>query len=252
MNQSPIEKMRAAGKLAAQLLVEIESLIKPGTRTLDLDIFTMNFLEKHKAISACLNYKGKNNTPFPKHICTSVNHVICHGIPSEQILQEGDIIGVDVTVIVNGYHGDTCRTYAVGAISENAKNLIEATKDALNTGIAAAQPGNHIGDIGHAIESLIKNKYNNKYSIVEDYCGHGIGNVFHAPPEVQHVGSAGSGPEIKEGMFFTIEPMINLGNKATRMLQDNWTVISKDYSLSAQFEHTLGITADGPEIFTIY
>ena len=243
-------KMRAAGKLAAQLLGELGEQVRAGITTLSLDKFAYEFINKYGTKSACHGYRNHTNVPFPGYICTSVNHAICHAFPTEQVLAEGDIVGVDVTLIVDGYHGDTCATFPVGAISKPAQDLINATKDAMETGIAAAQPGNHFGDIGHAIEELIARKYHNKYSIVEDYCGHGIGTTFHAPPQVDHVGDPGTGAEIKPGMFFTVEPMINIGTHETRLLKDCWTVITKDYSLSAQFEHTLGVTENGPEIFT--
>lgn len=244
------EKMRAAGKLAAQLLSELGSMVKPGITALDLDAYAAQFIAKYGAKSACYGYLGRGSIPFPGLICTSINHVICHAFPTDQVLSEGDIISIDVTLIVDGYYGDTCATFAVGKISPQAQALIYATKDATETGIKAAHAGNYFGDIGHAIEELIRNKYRNKYSIVEDYCGHGIGTVFHAPPQVEHVGLPGTGQEIKEGMFFTIEPMINMGSNETRLLKDGWTVITKDYSLSAQFEHTIGITENGPEVFT--
>lgn len=243
------EKMRTAGKLAAQLLNELENIIKPGITTLELDIFAQDFCNKYKATSACYGYQNSKKIPFPKYICTSVNHVICHGIPSQLKLVEGDIISIDVTLIVNGYHGDTCKTYSVGNISKEAQNLINATKDAMHTGINAAV--DDISNIGLSIENLIKNKHQNKYSIVEDYCGHGIGTKFHAEPQISHCYIKEMSHPIQEGMFFTVEPMINAGKMETRLLNDGWTVISKDYSLSAQFEHTIGIGPNGPEIFTL-
>lgn len=244
-------KMRKAGKLAAQLLNEIQEYIKPGITTLQLNNFAKQFIEKYKTKSACYGYKGHGKTPFPGYICTSVNHVICHGIPNEQTLEEGDIIKIDTTLIVDGWHGDTCRTFAVGKISPKSQKLIDATKEAMEVGINAAMPDATIGDIGYAIKNLIEKKYNNEYSIVEDYCGHGIGQVFHAPPQVEHNNNKGAGAKIKPGMFFTVEPMVNQGKKETRLLKDQWTVITKDYSLSAQFEHTIGISENGPEIFTL-
>jgi methionyl aminopeptidase len=243
------DKMSKVGKLAAQLLNELEAAIKPGISTQYLDDVAADFITKYGAKSACLGYRNRNSPPFPKYICTSVNHVICHGIPNEkQILQDGDIIGIDITIIVDGWHGDTCKTFPVGAISNEKKELLIVTEDALNVGIQAAK--NTIGNIGHAIANLIKTKYNDKYSIVEDYCGHGIGDQFHMSPEVRHNWIEGAGPKIQPGMFFTIEPMINIGNKETRLLKDGWTVVTKDFSCSAQFEHTIGITEDGPMIFT--
>lgn len=243
--------MRAAGKLASNLLDELSQQVLPGVSTYDLDMFAKNFIEQRGVKSACYGYKGGGSVPFPGYICTSVNHVICHGVPSkDQILQEGDIVGIDVTLIVDGYYGDTCRTFPVGLISKEASALINATEEAMYAGIAAVQPGNYTGDIGHAIEALLSEKYHNRYSIVRDYCGHGIGNVFHAPPQIEHTGDAGQGHLLQEGMFFTIEPMINAGGYETRTLKDKWTVISKDYKLSAQFEHTIGVTENGCEVFT--
>lgn len=243
--------MRKAGKLAAQLLQELGDIVKPGINALELNQYAQDFTKKYKAISACYGYKKNGSPPFPGHICVSINHVICHGLPCDQIIKEGDIVSIDITLIVDGYHGDTCYTFSAGKITSDAQKLIDATKDALETGIAQALAGNHFGDIGYAIEELIRNKYKNKYSIVEDYCGHGIGTIFHQEPQVEHVGEKGTGPKIEPGMFFTIEPMINAGKKHTRTLNDGWTVITKDYSLSAQFEHTLGIGENGVEIFTL-
>ena len=248
-NKIEFEKMRKAGKLSAILLNELGNLAKPGITTEHLNHHAIEFTKKYNVKSACFGYNSSN--PFPGYICTSVNHVICHGIPSSQILQEGDIIGIDITLIVDGYHGDTCATFPVGTISKEASKLIEITKNAREVGINAAIENNHIGDIGHAIQNFIA-KQSYPYSIVEDYCGHGIGTIFHQPPEVQHIGTPKTGAEIKEGMFFTVEPMINLGTKHTRLLKDGWTVITKDYKLSAQFEHTIGITENGPEIFTVF
>jgi len=243
-------KMRAAGRLAAILLAELGQLVRPGITTKDLDNYSIEFCKKYNTKSACFGYHGRDNSPFPAHICTSVNHVVCHGIPSEQTLEEGDIIGIDITLIVDGYHGDTCATFPVGQISKPAQKLLDVTFEAMNLGISASMAGNHIGDIGATIVNFINKKHNNLFGIVTDYCGHGIGQNFHQEPEVQHIGRPKTGPEIKEGMFFTVEPMINLGKGDVRVLKDNWTVISKDYSLSAQFEHTIGIGQNGPEIFT--
>jgi len=250
-SSAEFEKMRKAGKLAATLLQELGQQVKVGITTRMLDDYAYQFIQKYGIKSACYGYKGAGKIPFPGYICTSVNHAICHAFPTDQVLEEGDIISIDTTLIVDGYYGDTCATFPVGKISSCAQQLIDATYDALETGIKVARPGNHFGDIGYAIEQLMKNKYHNKYSIVEDYCGHGIGTTFHAPPQVEHVGVAGTGHAIQEGMFFTIEPMINAGQKDTRLLKDGWSVITKDYSLSAQFEHTIGIGEHGAEIFTI-
>lgn len=240
-------KLRLAGELAANLLDELEQLLHPGITTLELDLYAAKFAEKHGAISACYGYKNKNNKPFPNYICTSVNHVICHGIPSEQVLQEGDIVGIDVTLILNGWHGDTCRTFGIGKISDQAQKLIQASEEALKTGIEAAN--GYIGNIGAAIAELIHTKYK-PFSIVEDYCGHGTGEKFHMEPMVPHNANRGEFEQIAPGMVFTIEPMINAGKKDCRLLNDGWTVITKDYSLSAQSEHTIGITENGPIIFT--
>lgn len=248
--QPEFQKMRNAGKLAAILLNELKEQIKPNISTKMLDMFAENFINKYNVKSACYGYKAHNKPPFPGYICTSVNHVVCHGIPSEQIIEDGDIISIDLTLIVDGYHGDTCATFGVGNISQTAKDLIAATEEAMHVGIAAAKPDNYFGDIGKAISGLIEEKYHNRYGIVEDYCAHGIGKKFHQEPEIQHSKNAARGEKIKPGMFFTVEPMINLGRYETRTLKDSWTVISKDYSLSAQFEHTIGITDNGLEIFT--
>lgn len=240
------EGMRRVGQLTAKLLKEIKKIIEPGIRTIDIDHFAAQFISKHNAISATLGYKGHNDKEFPGNICTSPNHVICHGIPGEYILKDGDILSVDVTLILDGWHGDSCHTFPVGNISKAAQNLINTAKIARKIGIEAVKPGGFVGDIGHAIKKYI----GPSYGIVEDYCGHGIGRKFHDTPEIPHTGELGIGPEIRPGMFFTVEPMINLGSKNTRLLNDGWTVITKDYSLSAQFEHTIGVTEDAVEIFT--
>ncbi|WP_342262101.1 type I methionyl aminopeptidase [Alphaproteobacteria bacterium endosymbiont of Tiliacea citrago] len=249
-NKSDFEKMRVIGRYTYQLLNELENIIKPGISTFDIELKAISFIEKYNLKSACLGYKGFGNIPFPANICTSVNHVICHGIPDkEHVLMEGDIVGVDVTIIKDGYFGDSCRTFAVGKISEKAKNLIETTKKAMDVGIQQAYHGNFLGNIGYEIQHFI-NSSPIKYSIVEDYCGHGIGTKFHQEPQIEHVGQKNSGIKMQQGMFFTVEPMINLGSKKTKLLKDNWTVITKDYSLSAQFEHTIAIGENGVEIFT--
>lgn len=236
-------KMRAAGELAAQTLDFITEYVQPGVTTDHLNSLCHKFITDHGAIPAPLNYRG-----FPKSICTSVNHVICHGIPSDKKLKNGDIVNIDVTVIVDGWHGDTSRMYYVGDVGVKAKRLVQVTYDAMMLGIEMVKPGVRLGDIGHAIESYIK-KFN--YSSVRDYTGHGIGRVFHADPAVLHYGKPNTGVELQEGMFFTIEPMINAGKADTILSKfDNWTVTTRDKSLSAQFEHTIGVTKDGFEIFT--
>lgn len=239
-----ITEMQAAGKLAAQILDYIEPFIVPGVSTLELNDLCHAFTIEHGATSAPLNYRG-----FPKSICTSVNHVVCHGVPSEKkILKKRDIINIDVTPILNGWHGDTSRTFFVGKPSIKAKKLVEFTYEALMLGIEQVRPGNHVGDIGHAIQLAAEAK---GYGIVEDYSGHGIGQIFHTEPNILHFGEAGTGDVFKPGMFFTIEPMINVGKAPTKTLADGWTVVTKDKSLSAQFEHTIVVTDDGYEILTI-
>ena len=238
------EKMRKAGKLAAETLDYIGDFIKPGISTLELNDLCHNFIVSRNAIPAPLNYKG-----FPKSICTSINHVVCHGIPNEKKLQNADIINIDVTVIVDGWFGDTSRMFYVGQPTIKAKRLVSATYHALMLGIEQVKPGNYFGDIGHAIQSYIE-KLN--FSVVRDFVGHGIGQVFHDQPNVYHFGKPGSGPVIEEGMFFTIEPMINAGRPETIISKiDGWTATTRDKSLSAQFEHTIGVTSSGFEIFTL-
>jgi methionyl aminopeptidase len=238
------KKMRKAGKLAAQVLDYITDFIQPNITTNHLNDLCHNMIINNNAISAPLNYKG-----YPKSICTSINHVICHGIPSDDILKDGDILNIDVTVIVDGYYGDSSRMYWVGSPSIKAKRLIDITYEALMLGVAQVKPGATLGDIGCAIQNFAES---NHYSVVRDYCGHGIGTTFHAPPSVLHYGEKGKGLVLQEGMFFTIEPMINAGKHETKLNSyDKWTVTTKDRSLSAQFEHTLGVTKDGYEIFTL-
>lgn len=237
-------KMRAAGKLAAETLDLITEYVKPGVTTDHLNRVCHDFILQNGAIPAPLNYKG-----FPKSICTSVNHVVCHGIPSDKKLKNGDIINIDVTVILDGWHGDTSRMYYVGDMGVKQKRLIQVTYDAMMLGIEQVKPGVHIGDIGHAIQTYVE-KHN--YSVVRDYTGHGIGRVFHDEPTILHYGKVGKGPVLKEGMFFTIEPMVNAGKYDTILSKfDNWTVTTRDKSLSAQFEHTIGVTESGSEIFTL-
>jgi methionyl aminopeptidase len=236
--------MRKAGKLAAETLDMITEHVKPGIATEQLDKLCHDFIIDHKAIPAPLNYKG-----FPKSICTSINHVVCHGIPSDKRLEEGDIVNIDVTVILDGWHGDTSRMYYAGEkIPTKAKLLVDATYEAMMRGITLVKPGLHLGDIGHAIQSYAEAK---RFSVVRDFCGHGIGKIFHMPPSVLHYGKAGTGPTLKQGMFFTIEPMVNAGSWQTKILSDGWTAVTKDKSLSAQFEHTIGVTETGYEIFTL-
>lgn len=238
-------KLRKAGKLAKEVLDYIEPFVKVGVSTGYLNDLCHNYIIEHDAIPAPLNYHG-----FPKSTCISVNHVVCHGIPSEtKILKDGDILNIDVTVIVDGYYGDTSRMYFAGKPSIKAKRLCDITKEALEIGIKEAKIGNTIGDIGFAIQNYVETQ---GYSVVRDFCGHGTGKVFHDEPNVPHFGKRGEGPEIKEGMVFTIEPMVNTGDWRVNISKlDGWTTTTKDKSLSAQYEHTLGITKDGCEIFTL-
>ena len=237
------KKLRNAGKISSQCLDFISDKIKPGVKTQEIDGLCVNFLKKHNAVSAPLFYRG-----FPKSICTSVNHVVCHGIPSEKILKEGDIVNVDITSFVDGFHGDTSRTFCVGKVSVKAKNLVKTTKEALERSIKILKPGIHLGDIGFEIQNFVEK---NGYSVVKDFCGHGVGRNFHEEPNILHYGKKGTGPKLEEGMVFTIEPMINTGKYETKLVNDGWTAVTKDKSLSAQFEHTVGITNNGYEIFTL-
>ena len=237
------KKLRNAGRISSKCLDYIKDKIKPGITTQNIDEMCVNFLSEHKAYSAPLFYRG-----FPKSICTSVNHVVCHGIPSDKVLKEGDIVNVDVTALVDGFHGDTSRTYCVGKVSVKAKNLVETTREALERSIKILKPGIHLGDIGNEIQTFVEKK---GYSVVRDFCGHGVGREFHEEPNILHYGKVGSGPRLEEGMVFTIEPMINAGKYDTKVLNDGWTAVTKDKSLSAQFEHTVGITNNGYEIFTL-
>jgi methionyl aminopeptidase len=243
-------KMRQAGKLAAEVLDHVTDHVKPGVTTNYLNDICHNYIIKNNAIPAPLNYRGSGNAPpFPKSICTSINHVICHGIPDNTILKEGDILNIDVTVILDGYYGDTSRMYWVGEPSIKAKRLTNVTYEAMMLGIEQVKPGATLGDIGNAIQTYVE-KHN--YSVVRDYCGHGIGKVFHTEPSILHYGKKGEGLILQEGMFFTVEPMVNAGSYHTKLNQhDGWTVTTKDRSLSAQFEHTLAVTKDGFEIFTL-
>ena len=237
------EGMRKAGRLAAEVLDYITYFVQPGVTTEELNVLCHNMITGRGAIPAPLGYKG-----FPKSICTSVNHVVCHGIPDERKLKDGDIVNIDVTVIVDGWHGDTSRMYWVGDVPIKAKRLTQVTYDAMMRGIEQVRPGATLGDIGHAIQEYVE-KHN--YSVVRDYCGHGLGRIFHTSPSIMHFGRKGEGMALQEGMFFTIEPMVNVGNWRTVLnKKDGWTVWTKDKSLSAQFEHSLAVTKDGFEIFT--
>lgn len=235
-------KMHAAGRLAAEALDMLTPFVVPGVTTEELDRRVLAFALDHKAVPAPLNYRG-----FPKSICTSVNHVVCHGIPGPKPLREGDIVNIDVTLIVDGWHGDTSRMYAVGAISRRAERLIEVTYEALLRGIAAVKPGATTGHIGAVIQTFAEAE---RCSVVRDFCGHGLGQVFHDRPNILHYGEPGEGVLLEPGMIFTIEPMINLGKPAVKVLADGWTAVTRDRELSAQYEHTVGVTATGCEIFT--
>ena len=242
--KNEFQKMHQAGRLTASILDQLYELIKPGISTLEINDFCHELIIKNNAIPAPLNYKG-----FPKSVCTSVNHVVCHGIPSEKkLLNNGDIINVDVTVILDGWYGDSSRMFVAGKTNKKNYDLLKTTYECLHIGIKEAMPGKTFGDIGHKIQEYAETK---NYSVVRDFCGHGIGKEFHTPPSVLHYGKVGEGPELKPGMFFTIEPMINLGDWRVKILNDGWTAVTKDKSLSAQFEHTIGITKDGNEIFTL-
>ena len=236
------EKMRIAGKLASQTLDMLTDHVKSGVSTDKIDQLGYEFINDNGGHSAPLYYRG-----FKKSLCTSLNHVVCHGIPSERILNEGDVVNIDVTAIVNEYYGDTSRMYTVGEISIKAKNLIDATYESMMNAIKILKPGVKLGDIGFEIQSYVEEK---GYSVVRDFCGHGISNTFHEPPNILHYGKKNTGIELKPGMTFTIEPMINAGKLDVKVLNDGWTAVTKDKSLSAQFEHTLGITEDSYEIFT--
>ena len=241
--EESFEKTRLAGSIAAGALDEVAKIIKPGVTTSQIDTLCYDFINDNKAYSAPLFYRG-----YPNSCCTSSNHIICHGIPKDKTLKKGDILNVDVTAIKNGWHGDTSRMFWVGQPGIKAKKLIETTFEAMWRGIEEVKPGATLGDIGYAIQNFAENK---GYSVVRDFCGHGIGRVFHDSPSVLHYGQRGEGQVLKEGMFFTIEPMINVGNHEVKILQDGWTAVSRDKSLSAQFEHTLSVTALGYEVFTL-
>ena len=237
------EKSKMAGEIAAKTLDEVKKIVRPGVRTDEIDKLCYEFINDHGAYSAPLFYRG-----FPKSCCTSTNHVVCHGIPSEKVLKEGDIVNVDVTAIKDGWHGDTSRTFEIGEVSIKAKKLIKTTHDALMEAIKIIKEDIHLGDIGNVIQNYVEAE---GFSVVQDFCGHGIGQQFHKEPNVLHYGKKKTGEKIKAGMIFTIEPMINLGNFETKVLNDGWTAVTKDKSLSAQFEHTVGVTKDGCEVFTL-
>ncbi len=234
--------MRRAGQLTAQALDMLTKEVRPGVTTLELDRLAFEFALDNDAIPATLYYRG-----FRHSICTSINHVVCHGIPSDKPLREGDIVNIDITLIVDGWHGDSSRMYPVGKISRKAERLIEITYNSLEKGLAVAKPGNKTGDIGAAIQTYVENE---RASVVRDFVGHGIGIRFHDEPDIKHFGVAGTGVELKEGMIFTIEPMVNLGREHVKILSDGWTAVTRDRALSAQCEHTIAITKDGNEIFT--
>ena len=238
-----LEYMRIAGKLASQTLDYIEPFISPGITTNELNNLCHQFQIDNNAIPAPLNYKG-----FPKSVCTSVNHVVCHGIPTDKKLKDGDIVNIDVTPIVDGWHGDSSRTFFIGTPSKKAQRLVETAYEAMMLGIEQVKAGATIGDIGHAIQTYAEK---NRYSIVRDYCGHGIGRVFHEKPQVPGFGKPGEGPVLEVGMFITVEPMLNIGKAATKELSDGWTVVTRDRSLSAQWEHTVAVLEDGYEILTL-
>ena len=237
------EGMRRAGRVTAEALDLLSDKVLPGVTTEELDALVFEFAMDNKAVPAPLHYRG-----FPKAICTSLNHVVCHGIPGARVLKEGDILNIDVTLIVDGWHGDSSRMYPVGAVSRAAERLIAVTYESLQRGVAAARPGNTTGDIGAAIQAYAEGE---RCSVVRDFCGHGLGRVFHDRPNILHYGQPGEGIPLEPGMFFTIEPMINLGKPHVKILSDGWTAVTRDRSLSAQFEHTVGITKDGCEAFTV-
>ncbi len=244
LSSGEIEKMRRVGRMAADLLVYLEPFVQPGTSTQEINDLAEQWTQAHGAVSAPLGYHG-----FPRSICTSVNHVVCHGIPSvKHILKAGDIINVDVTLIFDGYYGDTSKTFFVGEPSAKARRLVEVTEKCLHLGIETVKPGSTIGDIGAAIQAYAEAE---GYGVVRDFVGHGIHRVFHTAPQVPHYGQAGDGPKLRPGMTFTIEPMINEGTWVTRVLPDKWTAVTADRKLSAQFEHTILVTADGVEILTL-
>ena len=236
------EQIKIAGSLAAAALDEVTTYVKPGISTNLLDKICYEYIRDNKGYSAPLFYRG-----FPKSCCTSANHIVCHGIPSNKYLKDGDIINIDVTAVVDGWHGDTSRMFFVGDVSVKSKNLVSTTYESMMNAISIIKDGLPLGDIGESIQSYVEKK---GFSVVRDFCGHGIGKTFHEPPNILHYGKKGDGMKLKTGMVFTVEPMINEGDYYTKMLKDGWTAVTKDKSLSAQFEHTIGVTKDGVEIFT--
>ena len=248
-NENDIKKMRIAGQLASEVLDFITPFVKPEITTEEIDRLCHNFMvEEQKTIPAPLNYTPPGHTPYPKSLCTSVNNQICHGIPGPKVLKKGDIVNIDITVIKDGYHGDTSRMFYIGEPSILAKRLCDITYQCMWHGISQVKPGNHLGDIGYAIQNYAED---HGFSVVREFCGHGIGKVFHEDPQILHYGNPGEGIELKQGMVFTIEPMINAGKRDIKMLSDGWTVVTKDRSLSAQWEHTILVANDGFEVLTV-
>jgi methionyl aminopeptidase len=235
--------MRRAGELVAEVLDLLVDEVRPGITTEKLDKLVFEFARARGALPATLMYRG-----YGKSICTSINHVVCHGIPNDKPLREGDIVNIDVTLVLDGWHGDSSRMYLVGEVPRRAERLVEVTYEAMMAGIAAIRPGGMIGDIGAAIQSVVEP---NHMSVVRDFCGHGVGRLFHDEPNVVHIGRKGEGAALRPGMFFTVEPMINLGRPHVKVLSDGWTAVTRDRSLSAQFEHSVGVTETGVEIFTL-
>jgi methionyl aminopeptidase len=235
--------MRRAGRLVAEVLDMLADHVRPGVPTEKIDKLVYDYAMDHGALPATLNYRG-----YRKSVCTSINHVVCHGIPNEKPLREGDIVNIDVTVILDGWHGDSSRMYLVGEVPRRAERLVEVTYEAMMRGISAIRPGATTGDIGAAIQAVVEP---NHMSVVRDFCGHGLGRLFHDEPNIVHVGSPGEGVVLRPGMFFTVEPMINLGRPHVKVLSDGWTAVTRDRSLSAQFEHSVGVTETGVEIFTL-
>ena len=238
-----VEKMRQAGQTASRILEQVGDFVRPGVLTREVDRYAADLIAAAGCKSAFLNYRG-----FPKSICTSINHVVCHGIPGDRKLLDGDVLNIDITVILDGWYGDSSRMYAAGTPSTRAKRLMDVTYESLLRGIAVVKPGATFGDVGHAIQTYVEGQ---RYTVVRDFCGHGIGQRFHEPPNVLHFGRRGEGPVFQPGMFFTIEPMVNAGRPEVKILEDGWTAVTRDRSLSAQFEHMIGVTDTGCEIFTL-